>query len=196
MRNVNESGASWEAGFIWCCHRLTGQGSGLLAAPLALYRPPEELFYMPRHIHGVVQVEVSVRIQHRVTHRWVYAVGVRVIDRCWRGAVIHIGLVSTCWIWIGCSKIGHHLFNLWLHVTVHCFGEWWGVIFGENLILRSVRVEEQEVIEIADAVSQRANGKVFGCIGHEVPNHSLPCFVWIFCHPGDCNSSNLRVTKA
>lgn len=47
--------------------RLMGQGSGLLAAPLALYRPPEELFYMPRHIHGVVQVEVSVRIQHRVT---------------------------------------------------------------------------------------------------------------------------------
>ena len=48
-----------------------------------------------------------------------------------------------------------------------------GVIFGENLILWSVRVEEQEVIEIADTVSQRANGKVFGCVRHEVPNHSL-----------------------
>lgn len=44
--------------------------------------------------------------------------------------------------------------------------EWWGVIFGENLILGSVRVEEQKVIEIADAVSQRANGEVFGCVGH------------------------------
>lgn len=49
--------------------------------------------------------------------------------------------------------------------------EWWGIIFGENLILGSVRVEEQEVIEITDAVSQRANGEVFGCVGHEVPNH-------------------------
>lgn len=67
MRKVNASGASWEAGFVWCCHALKGQGSGLLAAPLALNRPPEELLYMPRHVHGVVQVEVSVRIQHRVT---------------------------------------------------------------------------------------------------------------------------------
>lgn len=51
--------------------------------------------------------------------------------------------------------------------------EWRGVIFGENLILGSVGVKEQKVIEIADAVSQRANGEVFGCVGHEVPNHSL-----------------------
>lgn len=51
--------------------------------------------------------------------------------------------------------------------------ERWGVVFGEHLILGSVRVEEQEVIEIADAVGQRANGEVFGCVGHEVPNHSL-----------------------
>lgn len=51
--------------------------------------------------------------------------------------------------------------------------EWWGVILGENLILGSVRVKEQKVIEIADAVGQRANGEVFGCVGHEVPNHSL-----------------------
>lgn len=51
--------------------------------------------------------------------------------------------------------------------------EWRGVIFGEDLILGSVWIEEQEVIEVADAVSQRANGKVFGCVGHEVPDHSL-----------------------
>lgn len=44
-----------------------GQGSGLLAAPVALDRPPEELLHMPRHVHGVVQVEISVRIQHGVT---------------------------------------------------------------------------------------------------------------------------------
>lgn len=48
-----------------------------------------------------------------------------------------------------------------------------GVIFGENLILGSVRVEEEEVIEIADAVSKRADGEVFGCVGHEVPHHPL-----------------------
>lgn len=46
---------------------LKGKGSGLLTAPLALYRPPEELLYMPCHIHGVVQVKLSVSIQHRVT---------------------------------------------------------------------------------------------------------------------------------
>lgn len=54
-------------GFVWCCHGLKGQGSGLLAAPLALRGPPEELLYMPCHIHGVVQVKLSVRVQHRVT---------------------------------------------------------------------------------------------------------------------------------
>lgn len=46
---------------------LKGKGSGLLAAPLALYRPPEELLHMPCHIHGVVQVKVSVSVQHRVS---------------------------------------------------------------------------------------------------------------------------------
>lgn len=53
--------------------------------------------------------------------------------------------------------------------------ERWGVIFGENLILGSVGIQEQEVIEITDAVSQRANREVFGCVGHEVPDHS---FTW------------------
>lgn len=51
--------------------------------------------------------------------------------------------------------------------------EWWGVVLGENLILGSIGVKEQKVIEIADAVGQRANGEVFGCVGHKVPNHSL-----------------------
>lgn len=53
-------------GFVWCCHGLKGQGSGLLAAPLTLHGPPEELLYMPGHVHGVVQVEVSIRVQHTV----------------------------------------------------------------------------------------------------------------------------------
>lgn len=52
--------------FAWCCHGLKGQGSGLLAAPLTLYGPPEELLHMPGHVHGVVQVEVSIRVQHTV----------------------------------------------------------------------------------------------------------------------------------
>lgn len=54
-------------GFVWCCRGSNGQGSGLLAAPLALYRPAEELLDVPRHVHGVVQVKVSVRVQHWVT---------------------------------------------------------------------------------------------------------------------------------
>lgn len=36
-------------------------------------------------------------------HRWVYAVGVGVIDGCW-GRVIHIGWVPTCRVRISCSK--------------------------------------------------------------------------------------------
>lgn len=51
--------------------------------------------------------------------------------------------------------------------------ERWGVMFGENLILGSVGVKEQKVIEVADAVSQRADGEVFGRVGHKVPNHPL-----------------------
>lgn len=43
-----------------------GQGSGLLAAPLALHGPPQELLHVPRHVHGVVQVELAVGVQHGV----------------------------------------------------------------------------------------------------------------------------------
>lgn len=60
--NQGESGG----GDVWCCRRAKGQRSGLLVAPLALYRPPQELLHVPRHVHGVVQVEVSVCVQHRV----------------------------------------------------------------------------------------------------------------------------------
>lgn len=41
-----------------------------------------------------------------------------------------------------------------------------GVIFGEHFVLGSVGVEKQEVIEITDAVSQRADGEIFGGVGH------------------------------
>lgn len=50
-----------------------------------------------------------------------------------------------------------------------------GVVLGEHLILGPVGVQEEEVVEVADAVGQRANGEVFGCIGHEVPHHPLTC---------------------
>lgn len=48
-----------------------------------------------------------------------------------------------------------------------------GVMFGENLVLGSVGVEEEEVVEVADAVGQRADGEVFGRVGHQVPHHPL-----------------------
>ncbi len=53
------------------------------------------------------------------SHSWVYAVGVRVIDRCWRGAVIHIGWVPTCWVWIGCSKPVHRHTQTHTHTHTH-----------------------------------------------------------------------------
>lgn len=46
-------------------------------------------------------------------------------------------------------------------------------MFGENLVLGSVGVEEEEVVEVADAVGQRADGEVFGRVGHQVPHHPL-----------------------
>lgn len=49
--------------------------------------------------HSILYAEGFVDL-----HRWVYAIGVRMIDRCWGGSMIHIGWVPTCWVWIGCSK--------------------------------------------------------------------------------------------
>lgn len=46
-------------------------------------------------------------------------------------------------------------------------------MFGENLVLGSVGVEEEEVVEVADAVGQRADGEVLGRVGHQVPHHPL-----------------------
>ena len=44
-----------------------GQRSGLRAAPLAVHGPPQKLLHVPRHVHGVVQVELSLAVQHGVT---------------------------------------------------------------------------------------------------------------------------------
>lgn len=54
LNHVDVSRASCWAGLIWFCCELNGQRSRLLATPLALYRPPEKLFYMPRYVHGVI----------------------------------------------------------------------------------------------------------------------------------------------
>lgn len=50
-----------------------------------------------------------------------------------------------------------------------------GVVLGEDLVLGPVRIEEQQVVEVADAVGQRADREVFGCVGHQVPHHPLTC---------------------
>lgn len=63
--------AIWGVGergwLVWCRRRFRGSRSGLLAAPLALHGPPQELLHVPRHVHGVVQVELTFRVQHGVT---------------------------------------------------------------------------------------------------------------------------------
>lgn len=46
-------------------------------------------------------------------------------------------------------------------------------MFGEDLVLGSVGVEEEQVVEVADAVGQRADGEVLGRVGHQVPHHPL-----------------------
>lgn len=65
-------------------------------------RSNKTLFTHTMHVHTEHMFKGRVD-----SHRWVYAVGVRVTDGCWRGAVIHIGWIPTCWIWIGCSKPAH-----------------------------------------------------------------------------------------
>lgn len=51
------SDVKWRGGAGWVRSRL-------LAAPMALHGPSQQLLHVPRHVHGVVQVEVSLRIQH------------------------------------------------------------------------------------------------------------------------------------
>lgn len=51
--------------------------------------------------------------------------------------------------------------------------EWRGVVLGENLIFGTVRVEKQKVVQVTDAVSQGANGKVFGSIRQQIPDQPL-----------------------
>lgn len=43
----------------------------------------------------------------------------------------------------------------------------------EHLVFRLVGVEEQQVVQVADAVSQRADGEIFRGEGHQVPHHPL-----------------------
>ena len=51
--------------------------------------------------------------------------------------------------------------------------EWWGVILGEHLILGPVRVKEEQVVEVTDAVGQGADGEVFGRVWQQVPDQPL-----------------------
>ena len=47
--------------------QLQVSASGLLAAPLVGHRPAKQLLHMTGHIHGVLQVEVPIWIQHVLT---------------------------------------------------------------------------------------------------------------------------------
>lgn len=53
--------------------------------------------------------------------------------------------------------------------------QWRGVVFGEDLVFGPVRKEEQQMVQVADAIGQRADGEVFSCVRHKVPYHSFPC---------------------
>ena len=48
-------------------------------------------------------------------------------------------------------------------------------VSGEDLIFGLGRVEEKQVVEITDAVSQGADGEVFTGEGHQIPHHPLTC---------------------
>lgn len=53
--------------------------------------------------------------------------------------------------------------------------QWRGVVFGKDFVFGSVGIEVQQVVQVADAIGQRSNGEVFGCVRHEVPHHSFSC---------------------
>lgn len=53
-------------------HRATAGGPGTrpsrlgMGDPLTVHRAPQQLLHMPCHVHGVIQVEVSLGVQHGV----------------------------------------------------------------------------------------------------------------------------------
>lgn len=51
--------------------------------------------------------------------------------------------------------------------------QWRGVVLGEDLIFGPVRVEKQKMVQVADAVSQGADGEVLGCIRQQIPDQPL-----------------------
>lgn len=45
-----------------------------------------------------------------------------------------------------------------------------GVVLGEDLVFGPVRVKEQKVVQVTDAVRQGTNGEVLGCIRQQIPD--------------------------
>lgn len=52
---------------------------------------------------------------------------------------------------------------------------WRCAVTGEDFIFRLAGVEEEEMVQITDPISQRADGEISSSEGHEVPHHPFSC---------------------
>lgn len=51
--------------------------------------------------------------------------------------------------------------------------KWGGVVLGEDFVFGPVRIQIQKMVQVTDAVSQRANREVLGCVRQQIPDQPL-----------------------
>ncbi len=52
---------------------------------------------------------------------------------------------------------------------------WRCAVTGEDFLFRLVGIEEEQMVQITDPISQRADGEIFSSEGHQVPYHPFSC---------------------
>lgn len=54
---------------------------------------------------------------------------------------------------------------------------WRCAVTGEDFLFRLVGIEEEQMVQITDPISQRADGEIFSSEGHQVPHHPFSCIM-------------------
>ncbi len=52
---------------------------------------------------------------------------------------------------------------------------WRCAVTGEDFLFRLVGIEKEQMVQITDPISQRADGEIFSSEGHQVPYHPFSC---------------------
>lgn len=69
--------------------------------------------------------------------------------------------------------INHDISDTFQKEGVHTV--WRCAVTGEDLLFGLVRIEEEQMVQITDPISQRADGEIFSSKGHQVPHHPFSC---------------------